>query len=201
MENLDPRQVQTNKVTVIKLGRIDDVDNMNKCSKFHWDRAKGSVPTTTWNITLLWLFMHGFSLALLALSYYFLAHLHRSNGWIDFHGWWLKRCVSTQGSAFSGVSLKKFDLTGSVTPKTAKSGRGLWFPSQTRKFNKNSYLSQIKRYRHKIWTIGGNQTVHIRFRVKGHLSSNPRWRQPPLWKNSNCNNSINFRLIPMKFDE
>jgi hypothetical protein len=40
MENLDPRQVQTNRVTVIKLGRIDDVviklgriddvDHMNK---------------------------------------------------------------------------------------------------------------------------------------------------------------------------
>jgi hypothetical protein len=53
MENLDPRQVQINKVTVIKLGRIDDVDHMNKHSTFHLDRAKGSVPTTTLNITLL----------------------------------------------------------------------------------------------------------------------------------------------------
>jgi hypothetical protein len=101
-----------------------------------------------------------------------------------------------------GVSLKKIWLYGVSNPqKPPKSGRGLWFPSQTRQFNKNSYLSQIKRYRHKIWTIGGNQKVHIRFWVKGHLSSNPRWRQPPLWKNSNCNNSVNFHLIPMKFDE
>jgi hypothetical protein len=30
MENLDPRQVQINRVTVIKLGRIDEVDHMNK---------------------------------------------------------------------------------------------------------------------------------------------------------------------------
>jgi hypothetical protein len=47
MENLDPRQIQTNRATVIKLGRIDDVGDMNKRSKFHSDRAKGSVPTTT----------------------------------------------------------------------------------------------------------------------------------------------------------
>ena len=102
---------------------------------------------------------------------------------------------------FRGL-IEKIWLYGVSNPqKPPKSGRGLWFPSQTRKFNKNSYLSQIKRYRHKIWTIGGNQKVHIRFRVKGHLSSNPRWRQPPLWKNSNCNNSVNFHPIPMKFDE
>jgi hypothetical protein len=30
MENLDPRQIQTIEATVIKLGRIDDVDHMNK---------------------------------------------------------------------------------------------------------------------------------------------------------------------------
>jgi hypothetical protein len=29
MENLDPRQIQTIKVTDIKLGKIDDVDHMN----------------------------------------------------------------------------------------------------------------------------------------------------------------------------
>jgi hypothetical protein len=34
--------------------------------------------------------------------------------------------------------------------KPPKSGRGLWFLSQTRRINKNSYVSQIKRYRHKI---------------------------------------------------
>jgi hypothetical protein len=30
MVNLDPRQIQTTKATVIKLGKIDDVDHMNK---------------------------------------------------------------------------------------------------------------------------------------------------------------------------
>jgi hypothetical protein len=55
MENLDPRQVQTNRVTVIKLGKFDDADHINKWSEFHSDRARGLVPTTTWNITLLWL--------------------------------------------------------------------------------------------------------------------------------------------------
>jgi hypothetical protein len=30
MENLDPRQIQTIKVTVIKLSSIDDIDRMNK---------------------------------------------------------------------------------------------------------------------------------------------------------------------------
>jgi hypothetical protein len=35
MENLDPRQVQTNRITVIKLGIIDDVDHISKWSKFH----------------------------------------------------------------------------------------------------------------------------------------------------------------------
>jgi hypothetical protein len=30
MVNLDPRQIQTIKATVIKLGRIDEVDHMNK---------------------------------------------------------------------------------------------------------------------------------------------------------------------------
>ena len=102
---------------------------------------------------------------------------------------------------FRGL-IEKIRLYGvSDHQKPPKSGRGLSFPSQTRKFNKYSYLSQIKRYRHKIWTIGGNQKIHIRFPVKGHLSSNPRWRQQPLWKSSKCNNSVNFHLIPMKFDE
>jgi hypothetical protein len=35
MKNLDPRQSQTIKATVIKLDRIDDVDHINKRSKFH----------------------------------------------------------------------------------------------------------------------------------------------------------------------
>jgi hypothetical protein len=109
--------------------------------------------------------------------------------------------LSPKEVLFRGL-IEKLWLDGVSNPqKPPKSGRGLWFPSQTRKYNKNSYLSPIKRYRHKIWTIGGNQKVHIRFRVKVHLSSNPRWRQPPLSKNSNCNNSVNFYLIPMKFDE
>jgi hypothetical protein len=83
---------------------------------------------------------------------------------------------------FRGL-IEKIWLYGVSNPqKPPKSGRGLWFPSQTRKFNKNSYLSQIKRYRHKVWTIGCNQKVHIRVRVKGRLSSNTRWRQPPLWE-------------------
>jgi hypothetical protein len=30
MVNLDPRQIQTIEVTVIKLGKIDDVDHINK---------------------------------------------------------------------------------------------------------------------------------------------------------------------------
>jgi hypothetical protein len=30
MENSNPRQVQTNEVTVVKLGKIDDVDQINK---------------------------------------------------------------------------------------------------------------------------------------------------------------------------
>jgi hypothetical protein len=34
MENLDPRQVQTNRVTVIKLGTFDDVDYMNNGPNF-----------------------------------------------------------------------------------------------------------------------------------------------------------------------
>jgi cytochrome c biogenesis factor len=47
MVNLDPRQIQTIKATVIKLNRIDDVDHMNKRSKVHRDRAMGSAPMTT----------------------------------------------------------------------------------------------------------------------------------------------------------
>jgi hypothetical protein len=74
----------------------------------------------------------------------------------------------------------KFDITGSVTPKTAKSGRGLWFPSQTRRIDKNS----VSQSNEEISTQNLNRRwqlkVHIRFRVRGHLSSNPRWRQPPL---------------------
>jgi hypothetical protein len=35
MVNLDPRQIQTIKATVIKLSRIDDVDHINKWAKFH----------------------------------------------------------------------------------------------------------------------------------------------------------------------
>jgi hypothetical protein len=54
------------------------------------------------------------------------------------------------------VSLKTFDFTGSVTPKTTKRGRGPWFPSETSRINKNSYPTQIKRYRQKISTLGGN---------------------------------------------
>jgi hypothetical protein len=47
--------------------------------------------------------------------------------------------------------IEKILLYGVSNPqKPPKSGRGLWFPSQTRRINKDSYLSQIKRYRHKI---------------------------------------------------
>jgi hypothetical protein len=35
MVNLDLRQIQTIDVTVIKLGKIDEDDNMNKWFKFH----------------------------------------------------------------------------------------------------------------------------------------------------------------------
>jgi hypothetical protein len=30
MENLDPRQIQATKATAIKLGKIDEVNHMNK---------------------------------------------------------------------------------------------------------------------------------------------------------------------------
>jgi hypothetical protein len=53
MENLDPRQIQTTKATVIKLRKIDEDDHMNKWSKFHRDRARSSAPMNTSNITLL----------------------------------------------------------------------------------------------------------------------------------------------------
>jgi hypothetical protein len=52
---------------------------------------------------------------------------------------------------FGDLIEKKFEFTGSRTLKNRqKNGRGLWFPSQTRIINKNSYLSQINRYRHRI---------------------------------------------------
>jgi hypothetical protein len=35
MENIDPRQVQTNRVTVIKLGKTNNVDHINKRFKFN----------------------------------------------------------------------------------------------------------------------------------------------------------------------
>jgi hypothetical protein len=35
MENLDPRQIQTTKATVIKLGKIDGDDHMNKNFDFN----------------------------------------------------------------------------------------------------------------------------------------------------------------------
>jgi hypothetical protein len=44
MENLNPRQIQTIEVTVIKLCRIDDVDHMNKWFKFHWDYTRRYAP-------------------------------------------------------------------------------------------------------------------------------------------------------------
>jgi hypothetical protein len=47
MVNLDPRQNQTIEATVIKRGKVDDVDRINKWSKFHRDSARGSGPTTT----------------------------------------------------------------------------------------------------------------------------------------------------------
>jgi hypothetical protein len=47
MVNLDPSQIQTIKVTVIKLIKIDDVDHINKWLKFHLGRASGTVPTNT----------------------------------------------------------------------------------------------------------------------------------------------------------
>jgi hypothetical protein len=191
---------QTNRVTVIKLGRLDNVvDHVNKWSKVYWDRAKGSVPTARWNISLLWLFMHGFPF--LSFRIIFLLTSTGRTG---------KPISMVDGSndaflpkevPFWGL-IKKLWLCGVSNPeKPRKSGRGLWFPSHIRKFNKNSYLSQIETYQHTIWTVGGNKEVHIRFRVKSHLSFNARWRQPPLWKISDCNNSVNFRLISIKFDE
>jgi hypothetical protein len=35
MVKLDPRHIQTIETTVIKLGRIDDAEQTNKCSKLH----------------------------------------------------------------------------------------------------------------------------------------------------------------------
>jgi hypothetical protein len=47
--------------------------------------------------------------------------------------------------------IEKILLYGVSNPqKPPKSGRGVWFPSQTRRINKNSYLGKIKRYRHRI---------------------------------------------------
>jgi hypothetical protein len=58
--------------------------------------------------------------------------------------------------SFRGL-IEKISLHGVSNPKRPpKSGRGLWIPSQTRRINKNSYLSQIKRYQHKTLIVGGN---------------------------------------------
>jgi hypothetical protein len=48
------------------------------------------------------------------------------------------------------VLSKKIEFTGSMTPKNRLKEGGSMVPSQTRRINKNSYLSQIKRYRNKI---------------------------------------------------
>jgi len=50
--------------------------------------------------------------------FFFLAHVHRSNAWTDIDGWWLKRRVLTQGSAFWVCEWWKNTLRGSSTPKT-----------------------------------------------------------------------------------
>ncbi len=118
MENLDPRQVQTNRVTVIKLCRIDDVDHMNKWSKFHWDRARGSAPTTMWNITLLWLFMHGFSLAPSFSPVILFSCPRPQVERVNRLPWLMAQTMRFHPrKCLFGVSWKKFDFTGSVTPK------------------------------------------------------------------------------------
>jgi glycerol-3-phosphate responsive antiterminator len=44
MENLDPRQVQTNRVTVIKLGTIDDDDHIKTSGPNFIEIAPGVQP-------------------------------------------------------------------------------------------------------------------------------------------------------------
>jgi hypothetical protein len=65
-----------------------------------------------------------------SISYYFLAHLHRSNGLTDF-------MVEGSNNAFPpkevpfGVTLKKFEFTGSITPKNCqKEGVVCGFPAK-----------------------------------------------------------------------
>jgi hypothetical protein len=133
MENLDPRQIQTIKATVIKLGRIDDVDHMNKWSKFHWDRARGSAPMNTWNITLLWLFMHGFPF----LSFPFIPFILFSCSppqveRVNRFPWLMAQTMRFHPrKCLFGVSLKKFEFTGSITPKNRqKVGVVYGFPAK-----------------------------------------------------------------------
>ena len=74
----------------------------------------GGFSAHAWNITLLSLFN--------ALSFlpfpFFLAHVRRSNAWTNIDGWWLKRRVLTQGSAFWICEWWKITFRGSTAPKT-----------------------------------------------------------------------------------
>jgi hypothetical protein len=80
-----------------------------------------------------------------------------------------------------GVSLKKFDFTGSVTPKNRqKVGVVYDFPAKLGNSTKTHISVKSRDIDTKFKPQGDNQKAHIKFRVKGHLSSNPRWRQPSL---------------------
>jgi hypothetical protein len=96
--------------------------------------------------------------------------------------------VENSNDAFSPKEVPFWGLIGKIgvyevndPHNPSESGRGLWFPSQTRRIKKNSYLSRIKflistQNLNRRWKL----SEHIRFWVKCHLSSIHRWRQPPL---------------------
>jgi hypothetical protein len=136
---------------VIKLCRIDDVDHINKWSKISLRSRQGFRPHeyvkyNTFVTFYAWLVTFPF------LFPFHIIFLLTSTGQTG------KPISMVDGSndAFPPkevpfwVSLKKIDFTGSVIPKNRQKVGVVLFPSQTRRINKNSYLSQIKRYRHRI---------------------------------------------------
>ena len=111
---LDSRYQKTPEPIVTKICTGDYVGSVNLCANFGNSRMPGDFSAHAWNITLLSLFNAWRSVP----YFFFLAHVHRSNAWTDVDGWWLKRRVFTQGSAFWVCEWWKHTLRGSTIPKT-----------------------------------------------------------------------------------
>jgi len=97
-----------------KLCTHDYMSIINLCTQFGNDRFSGDLSAHACFITLLYLFKPQ---SIYPFPSRLSCDFHRSNAWNDIDGWWLKRRVLAQGSAFWVCGCKDNTLRVPMTPE------------------------------------------------------------------------------------